>query len=286
MEQAAKKNNLVEFLKGSSILVVSNICLKAMNFLLLPLYTKYLPADSLGISDSVTNLTGLIFPLLTLGLDSAFSAFYFEKKDPERGKKVYSTLSVMFLILGLAAASLSVLAKPLSNLLFHSAAYQGIVVMAFLSLAVNLWYLPFSLELRMKNRMLAFGIANISASLSMILLNILFVSVFQLREQALILSSLLSNGLQLLILFLFVRRTPKKEELDKKLLKAMLRFSLPLVPMSLLNWVPVRPVRASSLLRRRHGRRLRNRHAVRDGAECADLGSGHGLYHICFPDQG
>lgn len=237
MEQAAKKNNLVEFLKGSSILVVSNICLKAMNFLLLPLYTKYLPADSLGISDSVTNLTGLIFPLLTLGLDSAFSAFYFEKKDPERGKKVYSTLSVMFLALGLIAAALSVFAKPLSHLLFHSAAYQGIVVMAFLSLAVNLWYLPFSLELRMKNRMLAFGIANISASLSMILLNILFVSVFQLREQALILSSLLSNGLQLLILFLFVRRTPKKEELDKKLLKAMLRFSLPLVPMSLLNWV-------------------------------------------------
>ena len=73
----------------------------------------------------------------------------------------------------------------------------------------------------MKNRMLAFGIANISASLSMILLDILFVSVFQLREQALILSSLLSNGLQLLILFLFVRRTPKKEELDSALKEAL-----------------------------------------------------------------
>ena len=50
MEQTAKKNNLVEFLKGSSILVISSMCLKAMNFFLLPLYTKYLPAERLGIS--------------------------------------------------------------------------------------------------------------------------------------------------------------------------------------------------------------------------------------------
>ena len=96
MEEKAKKNNLTQFLKGSSILVISNVCLKAMNFFLLPLYTKHLSTDQLGISDSISNLTSLLFPILTLGLDSAFSAFYFEKKDPDRGKRVYSTLSVTF----------------------------------------------------------------------------------------------------------------------------------------------------------------------------------------------
>ena len=237
MEQTAKKNNLAQFLKGSSILVISNVCLKAMNFFLLPLYTKHLSTDQLGISDSVTNLTSLIFPILTLGLDSAFSAFYFEKNEPQRGKKVYSTLSTMFFFLGLVAAALSVLSAPVSQLLFHGPGYQGLVVLAFFSLAVNLWYLPLSLELRMKNRMLAFGIANLSASLAMILLNILFVAVFHMGEQSLVLSSLLSGLLQLLILFLFVRRVPKKDEVDKKLLRDMLRFSLPLVPMSVLNWV-------------------------------------------------
>ncbi len=237
MEETSKKNNLAQFLKGSSILVISNVCLKAMNFFLLPLYTKHLTTDQLGISDSVTNLTSLLFPILTLGLDSAFSAFYFEKGEPERGKKVYSTLSIMFFLLGLVASSLSVFAVPVSRLLFHDTGYQGLAVMAFFSLAVNLWYLPLSLELRMKNRMLAFGIANLSASLAMILLNILFVAVLHFGEQALILSSLLSGLLQLLILFLFVRKVPKKEEVDRKLLRDMLRFSLPLVPMSVLNWV-------------------------------------------------
>ena len=237
MEEKAKKNNLTQFLKGSSILVISNVCLKAMNFFLLPLYTKHLSTDQLGISDSISNLTSLLFPILTLGLDSAFSAFYFEKKDPDRGKRVYSTLSVTFFILGLVAAMLSVTSGALSRMLFHYTGYQGLVVLAFISLAINLWYLPLSLELRMKNRMLAFGIANLSASLAMILLNILFVVVLHFQEWALILSSLLSGILQLLILFLFVRRVPKREEIDKRLLRGMLRFSIPLVPMSILNWV-------------------------------------------------
>ena len=237
MEEKAKKNNLTQFLKGSSILVISNVCLKAMNFFLLPLYTKHLSTDQLGISDSISNLTSLLFPILTLGLDSAFSAFYFEKKDPDRGKRVYSTLSVTFFILGLVAAMLSVTSGALSRMLFHDTGYQGLVVLAFISLAINLWYLPLSLELRMKNRMLAFGIANLSASLAMILLNILFVVVLHFQEWALILSSLLSGILQLLILFLFVRRVPKREEIDRRLLRGMLRFSIPLVPMSILNWV-------------------------------------------------
>ena len=67
------------FIKGSTILVLSNMCLKAINFFLLPLYTDNLTTEMLGVSDSITNLTGILLPLLTMGLDSAFSAFYFAK---------------------------------------------------------------------------------------------------------------------------------------------------------------------------------------------------------------
>ena len=102
-----KKNSMMEFLKGSSALVISNVLLKAMNFFLLPLYTKYLTPDQLGISDSVTNLMSFLLPLLTLGLESAFSAFYFEKEEPDRGKRVFSTLAMFFVMLGGVALLLS-----------------------------------------------------------------------------------------------------------------------------------------------------------------------------------
>ena len=235
MEQG--KNNLTEFLKGSGILVLSNVCLKAINFFLLPLYTKYLSPDQLGISDSITNLTAFVLPLLTLGLDSAYSAFYFEKGEEDRGKRVFSTLVLTFFCMGIVALLLSVFSGGISDFLFHSGKYSHLVVMAFGCVTVNLWYLPLSLELRMKNRMFFFGLANVLASLSMILLNILFVAVLKMGEESLVISSLLSNLLQLLLLMFFVHRAPRKEEIDPPLLKKMIRYGLPLVPMSVLNWV-------------------------------------------------
>ena len=235
MEQG--KNNLTEFLKGSGILVLSNVCLKAINFFLLPLYTKYLSPDQLGISDSITNLTSFILPLLTLGLDSAFSAFYFEKNEEDRGKRVYSTLAVTFFFMGIIALLLACFSGGISNVLFHTGGYSHLVVMAFGCVTVNLWYLPLSLELRMKNRMFFFGLANVLASLSMILLNILFVAVFRMGEESLVISSLLSNLFQLLLLMFFVKRAPAKDEIDTALLRKMVKYGLPLVPMSVLNWI-------------------------------------------------
>ena len=232
-----KKNSMMEFLKGSSALVISNVLLKAMNFFLLPLYTKYLTPDQLGITDSVTNLTSFLFPILTLGLDSAFSAFYFEKEEPDRGKRVFSTISLFFVMLGGVALLLSLFSGGISNILFHTDKHRWLIAMAFFSTAVNLWFLPYSLELRMKNRMMFFGIANVTASFFMILLNILFVAVFNMGEQALVLSSLIANIIQMALLILFVKKTPKAEDTDKQLLKKMLKYSLPLVPMSVLNWV-------------------------------------------------
>ena len=80
MEKTAK---LKSFFKGSIVLIISNVFLKAINFLLLPLYTKNLTPEMLGISDTITSFTGLVFPILVMGLDSAYSAFYFEEKKPD-----------------------------------------------------------------------------------------------------------------------------------------------------------------------------------------------------------
>ena len=66
------------FVKGSLIITISNLLIKGVTFFLLPLYTRYLTPKMLGVSDSVTTFTGFVFPILVLGLDSAFSAFYFD----------------------------------------------------------------------------------------------------------------------------------------------------------------------------------------------------------------
>ena len=232
-----RTSNLEAFLKGSTILIVSNICLKAINFFLLPLYTSYLTPGMLGVSDTVTTFIGFLLPLLTMGLDSAYSAFYFVKEDPERGKRVFSTLSLAFLLLGLVPLLGFPAAAPLSQLLFQTREYALVVKFALASISFNLWYLPFSLELRLQNRMAAFGLVNVVSSLLMILLNVLFVTFLHLGEMSLVLSTMAVHGVQIFLYAAFVRRLPKWQETDSVLFGNMMRFAFPLIPMTLMNWV-------------------------------------------------
>ena len=230
-------SKVASFIKGSSILVLSNVCLKAINFFLLPLYTSNLNPEMIGISDSITTLTGIILPLLIMGLDAAYSAFYFDKTDPERGNKVFSTLVLSFLCIGLIPILFIFFSALVSQLLFHNKDYSYIITFAFISVSFNLWYLPYTLELRLKNKMFLFGLSNVITSLSMVILNILFVSVLQLGEASLVLSTMIVHIEHYALVLLFVRKRPLIKEFDITLLKKMLKFSIPLIPMALMMWV-------------------------------------------------
>ncbi len=237
MSEANQGSKISSFIKGSTILVFSNVCLKAINFFLLPLYTNNLTPTMVGISDSIVTLTGIVFPLLTLGLDSAFSAFYFEKGDEERSRKVFSTLTWTFVLLGCIPILLMAAAPLVSTLLFQTADYSYIVRYALISVSFNLWYLTYSLELRLQNKMFLYGLSNLIASVTIVLLNILFVSVIHLGESSLILSTMIAQGEHLLLLLLFVKSKPSRKLFDRDLLKKMLRFAVPLIPMTLMVWI-------------------------------------------------
>lgn len=56
--------------KGSLIIVISNIVLKAMSFLLLPLYTIYLTPNDYGIVDIANTFISLFVGLSCLCLDT------------------------------------------------------------------------------------------------------------------------------------------------------------------------------------------------------------------------
>lgn len=230
-------NKISSFIKGSSILVISNVCLKAINFFLLPLYTHNLTPEMIGVSDSITTLTGVILPLLTMGLDSAYSAFYFDKEDPNRSLKVFHTLTWVFLAIGFTPLFLMLFSRPLSNLLFHTYEYSYIVTLALASVTFSLWSLSYSLELRLENRMFLFGLSNIISSVSMILLNILFVSVLKYGASSLVLSTTIVHAESVLIYLIMVRKLPKKEYFDCTLLRHMMKFAIPLIPMTVMIWI-------------------------------------------------
>ncbi|MCI9598836.1 MAG: oligosaccharide flippase family protein [Firmicutes bacterium] len=231
------RSKIVLFLKGSMILTISNICTKAINFFLLPLYTKYLTPEQLGISDSITTLSSLVLPLLVLGLDSAFSAFYFDKKTEEYKNCVFSNITFTLLLTSIIPIILILFAKPISVVVLGNQSYWYIMSISLLSLSCQLWYLPYSLYLRVENRMTAFGIITTTASCLMIVSNIITVYKLQIGAAALIVSTLITNIVMLFMYMIAVRKMPHKKYVNSKLNKSILRYSLPLVPMGISTWV-------------------------------------------------
>lgn len=225
------------FVKGSLILVVSNIALKAINFILLPLYTHYLTPALLGVTDTIVNFTALFFSLLVLALDSAFGAFYYDEDSQLYQDKVFNTVWVILLCTSGLSFLVMAFSPALSVLLFGESSYALAICLSLAAVALNVWHVPFALRARLQNRMALFGLVSIVSSLCMILSNVLLLSVFHLGYYAMILSTLVSHAVQIL-LYVILSGPPISIRLfDGKLLCSMLRYSIPLLPITLANWV-------------------------------------------------
>ena len=234
----AVKNNISEFLKSSGILVVANLVIKAVQFFLMPLYTKYLSPEELGVNDLIVTTTGVILPLLTLALDASFSAFYYDKGDNTK-ERTFNTIHAVLMIQSLIPLVLCFLSKPLSSLLFKTDQYYWGVIVAMLGLSINLLFMPYALKLRLENRMQLFSIINVIASVFMLVSNIVFVVGFKLGYISLIYSHFLTNLVQLLLYWLLPKYRFEKKYVSKDYARTLIRYGLPLVPNAVFSWILV-----------------------------------------------
>lgn len=217
--------------------MASNIALKAIQFFLLPLYTEYLSPAELGISDTITSFTSFLFPLLVMAFDSAFSAFFYEEDGKEYTNQVFNTVFFFLLIQGIIPIIMTFGSGIISRVLFGTSDYSVGIILALLSVSTNLWYLSFALLTRMENRMRTFALINVFSSTTMILLNILFVSILKWGYMALLASSCIVNGLQIVLYLMTCKVTINRNYINKPLLKKMFKYAVPLIPMTVSTWI-------------------------------------------------
>jgi O-antigen/teichoic acid export membrane protein len=230
-------SDIKALLKGSAILAISNISLRALSFFLLPLYTTHLTPAQIGVSDAIANFASLLFSLLVLALDAAYSAFYYDQDTEEHRRKIFST-AWLTLAAGALLCWLAMLASPLvSNILFGSSEYQWVICIAFFGVSMQLVALPYALDLRIQNKMLLYSVVTVAGAALAVGMNILFVVVLDLGVYAFILSSALTALSQFVAYRVIRKKGAVLRAFDFGLLKRMLRFSLPLIPASLSFWV-------------------------------------------------
>ena len=166
--------NLKSLAKDTAIYGLSSIVGRFLNYLLVPLYTHYMPKDSgdYGISTNVYAYTALFLVLLTFGMETTL--FRFANDEREKPDTVFSTaiatvaaLTVVFL------AFLFGFIDGISNSLGYQAHPEYLLMMGVVVALDALQALPFSF-LRYQKRALRFASLKMLFIFLNIFLNVLY----------------------------------------------------------------------------------------------------------------
>lgn len=220
--------NLKSLVKDTAIYGLSSIVGRFLNYLLVPLYTHYMPKASgdYGVSTNIYAYTALILVLLTFGMETTL--FRFANDERHKPDTVFSmamavvgSLTLVFLLLIFGFIT------PISNSLGYAEHPDYLLMMAVVVALDALQAIPFS-YLRFQKRPIRFASLKMLFIVLNIGLNILyFVWLGKTSVFYVFFINLLCTGF---ITFFFIPGLFSiKWQFDGKLLKQMLGYSWPIL---------------------------------------------------------
>ena len=170
--------NLKSLAKDTAIYGLSSIVGRFLNYLLVPLYTNYMPKESgdYGISTNIYAYTALILVLLTFGMETTLFRFANDAPEPQlaadgRTRHSDSVFSTAMAVIGVLTAvfllAIFGFIGPISSALGYEAHPDYLLMMAVVVALDALQAIPFS-YLRFQKRAIRFA----SLKMLFIILNI------------------------------------------------------------------------------------------------------------------
>ena len=214
--------------KDTAVYGLSSIVGRFLNYLLVPLYTHYMPKESgdYGVSTNIYAYTALILVLLTFGMETTL--FRFANEEKEKSDTVFSTgftliasLTAVFLILVFGFIS------PIADKLGYAEHHNYLLMMAVVVAMDALQALPFS-YLRFQKRPIRFASLKMLFIALNIGLNVLFFVVLHRTSVFYVfLLNLVCTGV---ISLLFLPQLFKIQwHFDVALLRRMFSYSWPIL---------------------------------------------------------
>lgn len=241
------ENKLGSLVKQTAIYGLSSIIGRFLNYLLVPIHTHRMAAESGGYG-IVTNLyayTALLLVILTFGMETTF--FRFSNKEKVNPDKAFSTaglsvglVSLLFLLL------VSLFLKPIAGALDYASHPEFVEIMAII-VAFDAFQSILYARLRYENRPLKFMTLKLSFIVMSLLLNlfIFYLAPF-LKEHYPSMMSWYQTSYQVgyifianlicttLVNFGFIKEIKKlRYGIDRDLLKQMLKYTWPILLLGL-----------------------------------------------------
>lgn len=210
---------------------ISNFASKVLVFLMVPLYTHVLSAEEFGIADLMTSTLNILSPLLTLAITQATMRFLLDKNS-DKGKVLGASLlfiGIGFVVLLLATPFVQKISAELSE-------YWGYFLALYLLGALNGCQ---SNYIRGTDRIRLFAIKGILHTATTISLNIIFLLVLRTSVKGYLAAMLLSDVIVIVfgVIACKMWQVIPQIRLDKKIVKEMLQYSVPMMPTIIAWWV-------------------------------------------------
>lgn len=217
-------------LSNTAILGAGTFISKLLVFLLMPLYTALLSTAEFGTADILTQTANLLIPLASLGISDGLFRFALDS-DKQKRREVFGSA------LGVLVAGMPMLALFIQILRLFGI-YDGYLLLLFFYVCSANLHLICANYLRACDRTKAFALQGIANTVLTILLNVLFLVVFDMGILGYVLSVAVSDLLITVAIFFIcklygeVRFNLKNREL----INSMLKFSIPYI-ITTLMWM-------------------------------------------------
>ncbi|MGL5382366.1 MAG: lipopolysaccharide biosynthesis protein [Culicoidibacterales bacterium] len=208
-----------------------------IGFITVPITTWLVSPEQFGLTTMFTLLQTSLVSFVYLGIDQAYVREY----NSYEGKKQTLLFNAIIIPLGIAMAIMAILLIFMNQISIYLFTEINTLVMS----ALIIW-IPFVvlerfllLNIRMQEKGLQYSLFSILVKVSVMILTIGLLLTFERSYTSIVLGAIVGQILSNLVL-LFVSRKLlnfKSVQIDKELIKRMLRFGLPILPAMMITWV-------------------------------------------------
>lgn len=203
---------------------------KLLVFLMLPLYTRVLTSAEYGEVDLIVQTCNILIPIVSAGIMNAVIRFGLENAI---NKKSVFSAGLVTILLGFVG--LCFLEPILQRVEFIS---QYTIYIYLFVLMSNLHSLC-SNFIRSQEYVKLYAFDGVFRTILTIILNIAFLVVFRYGIAGYLLSTILSDFISAIMLFLIAKlyRFVSISDIDRSIFSSMMRYSLPLIPTTVSAWI-------------------------------------------------
>lgn len=219
-----------KLMSNTLILSVGTFASKLLVYFLMPLYTAILSTDQYGTADLITNAANLLIPFCCIGI--THGVFRFAADDQEDNKTVFSSgLTVLLL-----SSTVFLCLSPLISYIPYFEDWGWLLVCYVISSNFHTLAKEY---IRAKGRMKLYAVQGILGTILTIAFNIIFLIPMKLGVTGYVLSVAVADALGTVFLVIYEKlyKDFSFKFVSIKKIKEMLRYSLPMMPTTVIWWV-------------------------------------------------